>query len=210
MPEDTRTCPYCGHEVLINDIFCGTCGKPLKDKGTSNKAFESDKKTSSIDEGTKQINTPQDHAQSISKLQVVIQEVEKTNSFENELPIKDNFISNEKDTASSDNLAICPNCNQLIEKDSKFCKNCGYKLTQLEENGKVQEQEVNVENTNLVHCPECGKLISKKATACPNCGHPFPQNKEQNVSQAASGTSGIGFWGVVLAIIVAILIISFC
>jgi predicted amidophosphoribosyltransferase len=56
---------------------------------------------------------------------------------------------------------------------------------------------------NLRPCPSCGNDVSKQAEFCPNCGHPFESNKEKS-------NGGITFWGIVGAVVVAILIISFC
>ena len=46
-------------------------------------------------------------------------------------------------------------------------------------------------------CPTCGKSISNTATTCPFCGHSFVKE------------NGLSFWGVVGAIIVAVLILMF-
>jgi predicted amidophosphoribosyltransferase len=55
---------------------------------------------------------------------------------------------------------------------------------------------------SLRACPSCGNNVSKQAEFCPNCGHPFKSNKENS--------KGISFWGIVGAVVVAILIISYC
>ena len=55
---------------------------------------------------------------------------------------------------------------------------------------------------SLRPCPSCGNNVSKQAEFCPNCGHPFESNKGKG--------NGITFWGIVGAVVVAILIISFC
>ena len=54
---------------------------------------------------------------------------------------------------------------------------------------------------SLRPCPSCGNNVSKQAEFCPNCGHTFVSKEKGN---------GITFWGIVGAIVVAILIISFC
>lgn len=54
--------------------------------------------------------------------------------------------------------------------------------------------------SKLKNCPTCGKSISNMANSCPHCGHSFtPQNQK----------NGLGFWGVVGAIIVAVLLLMF-
>ncbi|TVX93180.1 zinc ribbon domain-containing protein [Paenibacillus agilis] len=51
----------------------------------------------------------------------------------------------------------------------------------------------------LTQCPACGHRISSQAQSCPSCGQPL---------KAKTG-GGITFWGVVGAVILAILIMSF-
>lgn len=57
---------------------------------------------------------------------------------------------------------------------------------------------------SLRPCPSCGNNVSKQAEFCPNCGHTFVSSKGN------SGGMGITFWGVVGAVILGILIMSFC
>lgn len=63
---------------------------------------------------------------------------------------------------------------------------------------------------NMMICPTCKKLVAINAISCPSCGYVFQQNQPvtQPVSQS-QGSGGLGFWGTVLAIIVAIAIIGF-
>jgi predicted RNA-binding Zn-ribbon protein involved in translation (DUF1610 family) len=69
------------------------------------------------------------------------------------------------------------------------------------------------QNPKLFVCPDCGNLVSYSAINCPKCGRhfadqpqiaPTPQVQYVPVPQP----SGMGFWGVVLAIIVGLLIFS--
>lgn len=60
-------------------------------------------------------------------------------------------------------------------------------------------------NYNLVECRVCGKEISRNAQSCPNCGEPLVER-----IQIIKEDNGIGFWGVVLAIVVGLVIVSFC
>ncbi|MBU9720883.1 MULTISPECIES: zinc ribbon domain-containing protein [Bacillaceae] len=58
-------------------------------------------------------------------------------------------------------------------------------------------------------CPECGHSVSNKAESCPNCGYPFivKQDFSEPISEYEEG-SGLTFWGVVGAVIVAVIILS--
>jgi ssDNA-binding Zn-finger/Zn-ribbon topoisomerase 1 len=58
----------------------------------------------------------------------------------------------------------------------------------------------------LTNCPTCNHQISVKAEACPSCGHPI----RERTTKVIHTNNGMGFWGVVGAIIVAIILISFC
>ena len=49
----------------------------------------------------------------------------------------------------------------------------------------------------MKRCPSCGNDCADNAYTCPKCGHVFKEQK-----------SGMGFWGVVFAIIVAVLLMS--
>jgi hypothetical protein len=48
--------------------------------------------------------------------------------------------------------AACPNCGCSLEKNSKFCPECGEKLV------------------TAKHCPECGEKLNSNAKFCINCG----------------------------------------
>lgn len=60
----------------------------------------------------------------------------------------------------------------------------------------------------LQPCPICNHSVSPQAQACPNCGHPL--NIQKATSPVYQEQVGLTFWGVVGAIIVAIILISFC
>ncbi len=85
----------------------------------------------------------------------------------------------------------------------------------------------------LIRCPECGKEISDQAEYCIHCGYPLHSMKRENRGQNGNtntfsnnapynndayyeqvrekqNKSGVGFWGIVGAILLAMLILSFC
>lgn len=59
----------------------------------------------------------------------------------------------------------------------------------------------------LTNCPVCQKEVSINATSCPNCGEPL---KTVVIKETIEVKEGIGFWGVVFAVVLAIIIMSFC
>lgn len=63
----------------------------------------------------------------------------------------------------------------------------------------------------LIQCPECKKEISDQAETCIYCGYPIKSKTVQPTSiKEEKKKDGIGFWGIVFAVIVGILIVSFC
>ncbi len=54
-------------------------------------------------------------------------------------------------------------------------------------------------------CPACSNMVSSQAVSCPQCGHPLQQSQTFIQEQEKKG---LGFWGVVLAIVVAVVILS--
>lgn len=48
------------------------------------------------------------------------------------------------------NKKVCPNCNELNDASSHFCKKCGASLD--------------------AKCPNCGEVVSVEDTFCKNCG----------------------------------------
>jgi len=60
----------------------------------------------------------------------------------------------------------------------------------------------------LQKCPECNHNVSTEAESCPQCGHPI-RAKKITVAGPVDQV-GLTFWGVVGAIIVAIILISLC
>lgn len=65
----------------------------------------------------------------------------------------------------------------------------------------------------LISCPECNREISDQAASCPHCGCPIneqPKTEPKVIEtvKVVDERNGLGFWGIVLAILVAVAIIS--
>jgi len=56
----------------------------------------------------------------------------------------------------------CPECQQPVTRDGKFCPHCGHQLLIFDK------------------CPQCGKNIPPTARFCPRCGKPTGQKPESN------------------------------
>lgn len=53
--------------------------------------------------------------------------------------------------------AVCPDCNNPVSRDARFCPSCGHQLIVFRQ------------------CPHCGKNISPSARFCARCGRPVEQ-----------------------------------
>ena len=119
-------------------------------------------------------------------------------------------------------LIQCPECGKEISDKSDACPNCGCPSSQWKQE-PVEERKVKARQ-----CSRCQKVFSPKLGACPECGYgwfaeidvpeseagfpvgpdgtpvPPPQSQEKKNSKG-----GLTFWGVVGAIIVAVLILQF-
>ena len=69
----------------------------------------------------------------------------------NSQPQQQNNISNQP----VQNEKKCPNCNELLPANAKFCLNCGTKINQ------------------EIFCNECGCKNPATAKFCSNCGYKF-------------------------------------
>ena len=67
----------------------------------------------------------------------------------------------------------CPNCNSDIDKDTRFCGNCGYDTnTKVENNVEIRCSNCGAKlSPDLKFCPECGDRYNK----CPNCKGDIPE-----------------------------------
>ncbi|WP_197063063.1 zinc ribbon domain-containing protein [Pontibacillus marinus] len=61
---------------------------------------------------------------------------------------------------------------------------------------------------SLIKCPACDNQVSTQAKSCPQCGHPLKPTPSTPPPQSKE-SQGLGFWGVVGAVVVAIIILSF-
>lgn len=62
----------------------------------------------------------------------------------------------------------------------------------------------------LIQCPACDNQVSTQAESCPHCGHPLKTKPTTTTTTPSEPQSqGLGFWGVVGAVVVAIIILSF-
>ena len=69
----------------------------------------------------------------------------------------------------------CPNCGVKIEKDARFCIECGRAI-----NGDESSREVYA--GKRVKCPNCGDTLKAFSAFCPSCG--FEIRGEKNLSAA--------------------------
>ena len=98
----------------------------------------------------------------------------KKNNSEKAANKKQKTETNQRNVVEKD-LIKCPNCGELINKDSHFCVNCDYHL----KDGKLNTKR------NVKFCCECHEEVNIGATVCTNCGSKsFVYNK--NVTKLLS------------------------
>lgn len=78
---------------------------------------------------------------------------------------------------------ICSNCGAHLEKDDKFCVNCGQSVfdnpkTKTEHNFNSQDRQ----------CPKCHKVVNVDDKFCINCGHSLQQTLSNLNDNIASHT----------------------
>ena len=83
----------------------------------------------------------------------MIAEIEGGDDFYSKPVIGNPSVPKPDSTAQVENAVICPICGSPVEKDSKFCSNCGAKF------------EVGLK------CPKCGSPFEKGDEFCTNCGN---------------------------------------
>lgn len=60
----------------------------------------------------------------------------------------------------------CPKCNAVMEKEKRFCSECGYDTM-------APKAEEKIEEKNDTTCKGCGAEFSKKMKFCPECGKKY-------------------------------------
>ena len=66
--------------------------------------------------------------------------------------------------AATENQVICPNCQSVNSKDTKFCGNCGSPLTATCPNCGAEVAP------DTKFCNQCGSPMTEPDNTCPNCG----------------------------------------
>lgn len=182
-------CPECGKEVSDKAMQCIHCGYPLSDiANTVTDTPESDEIYKAI------LVSYNDDAKSDTVR--VIREV--------------TYISVEEANELVEN---CPSCIVGEITDKEFER---IKQSFADVGAVVQREEMGENDTvyalsssmrmqsnhppKMKSCPTCKKSISYNAESCPHCGHSFASEERK---------SGLGFWGIVGAVIVAIIIMAF-
>lgn len=70
------------------------------------------------------------------------------------------FAPNSYNTSNLQSITYCPNCNNQVNLNDIFCKNCGYNLKQINQN-------VTLEKT----CSNCGQVNKQGSKFCIKCGN---------------------------------------
>ena len=77
----------------------------------------------------------------------------------------------------------CPQCGTIVEKDTKFCYNCGAKINVTQVNPPQIQKNVNsIKNNAKSFCTQCGNQINGNPDYCPRCGNSLNSSNPQNTS----------------------------
>ncbi|MCE9654703.1 SPFH domain-containing protein [Clostridium celatum] len=76
--------------------------------------------------------------------------------------MKSNINNNESNNLQGNVKGIvCTNCGEVINKEAKFCPNCGSKVKEIEAKSKGKQK----------FCTECGAVIKEGCKFCSECGN---------------------------------------
>lgn len=163
-------CPDCGKDVK-EAKFCSNCGAVLS------KAEEVKEPVEESVEEVVPMGAEEPVEESVEE--IVPNEVQDVPSEEviKEGEIIDVKIASEEpdeEVIEDKKSKFCPNCGTKISANIAFCPNCGFKLEQ--------------EKTQTKFCQSCGKKIDINAEICPHCGVRVASHvpsEEKNVLLAA-------------------------
>ena len=143
-----KICPSCGKEQDAQNKFCKNCGTLLPNEN--------------INIGEENLGNNNGNAEDAIFEDFIKEEKDYSDAF-----INDDAGSENKATANSNNVKICPVCREKVESGN-YCMHCGSKI-----------------NRNVKRCVNCGSVIDSMAKVCPKCGY----NIIQKVPIVAAGLS---------------------
>lgn len=176
-------CPECGKEISDQAEYCIHCGYPIKK--ISQQQEESKKYQLIIENGgTNQYE--------------VVQRICRLTDYEEstvkEMLTKVPFIFitglKKEEYAFYEKGFIKRGATVSCQEDDGLKVEGAFDVSEL----KIKP----VVDPKMMECPICHCQVSVEAYKCPECGHPFKEEPH-----------GLGFWGVVGAIMLAILIMAF-
>ena len=181
-----KTCENCNEEYLTDKKYCPNCG-------VKNNDFDS---TVIIDKIKEDVNSSKFFDE---KIDMEIKQVDNVSFFNRgknkfnsikfgvgqKIHDGDEEIHKPKSSGKNKppkNKIICPNCDTLNDKSSRFCSECSFPLKDIKicpscgfitEHNDVFCGECGHKLSDIKLCPDCKKIMEIDAEFCGECGHKF-------------------------------------
>ncbi len=157
---DTFSCPFCGGQVCIQDVFCPECGKDMSQYN--------------LHKVVKRKICPfcgRPNQMTDTYCNYCFYPLADADTDDFQLDYKqttDQIKHAYLQSPTSARKTICSNCGTLNDEDRQFCVKCGLKLT------------VDVPK---VYCFVCGQENKPDAVYCTSCRHPLSPNLAKKMEE---------------------------
>ena len=166
------TCKFCGAEIKENETVCSLCGTAVEN--TSAPVVE-DAPAPVVEEVKPE---PAAEAKSI----VAAEEVKPEPAAEAESIVAAEEVKGETDAAP---LWICTQCGKEFDSATKFCGECG---------GKVTEKNPVEEIAPVWICTKCGKEFDSATKFCGECGGKVAEKNDASAEEFDNNSAEAAKW----------------
>ncbi len=159
---ETASCPNCGAQVAITEIYCSHCGANV---ASLHQHRVVSRKICPV------CGTPNDiNSKYCSYCYAGLSEakIEDFQVVRDSVAVDDTSVELTRLEGLDGKKSVCPNCGALNEVDELFCQNCGLKIV--------------VEDTRK-YCPNCGVENPVDSKFCVNCQWSFVGNAPDTVEK---------------------------